>query len=99
MTNDIESKIRTLEIVSLIFGFVTALTLMFLGNKTIFLLYAAFFVLFICTKAYCVHNKFCILLPLLQRTFYLWKIILLPHYKQTLVTAIQNARQQNILYY
>ena len=97
MTSDIESKIRTLEIVSLIFGFVTALTLMFLGNKTIFLLYAAFFVLFICTKAYCVHNKFCILLPFLHRTFYLWKIILLPHYKQTLVNAIQNVRQQNNL--
>ena len=99
MTSDIESKIRTLEIVSLIFGFITALTLIFLGSKTVFLLYVAFCMLFICVKAYYMHNKFCNLLPFSQRLFCLWKIILLPHYKQTLVKTIQKARHQNTFYY
>jgi len=92
MTSDIESKIRTLEIVSLTFGFITALTLLFLGSKTVFLLYVALCMLFICVKAYFMHNKFCNLLPFSQRLFCLWKIILLPHYKQTLVNTIQKAR-------
>ena len=102
MTTDIESKIQGLEIISLVFCFIVALALTFLGNKTMLLLYVVFFVIFVSTKAFYMHNRFCYSLPFLKRVFYLWKIILLPHYKQTLVNAIQTARQNQchaILYY
>ena len=59
-----------------------------------FLLYVVFFVIFVGAKAFYVHNRFCYSLPFLEKIFYLWKIILLPHYEQTLVNAIQTARQK-----
>jgi len=95
MTSDIERKMKTLEIITLIFCIIVALTITFLSSKVMLILYLVLCLIYIIAKAFFMHNKFYVSLPLLKRLFNQWKVILLPHYKNTLVNAFRTVRQEH----